>query len=397
MLVAVLGGVFLKGFREAINLSVVVVGAYLLLNLIVVAVGLYQAVTNPQTIANWQAALFTNYGNPLLMIGVALLVFPRLALGVSGFETGVSVMPLVRGEEGDDPQHPAGRIRNTKKLLTSAALIMSFYLITTSFITVVLIPPKEFRAGGAANGRALAYLAHEYLGGAFGTVYDLSTIAILAFAGASAMAGLLNVVPRYLPRYGMAPEWGRAVRPLVLVYTAIAFAITVIFNANVDAQGGAYATGVLVIMTSAAFAVILSARRRGSQVGASRLQPCDAGLRLHHRSQRHRAPRRHQDRLLLHRFDHRRLARLSGAALARASAGAYRAGREGPEVRRGGEPRETRYTSSPTAAATLTTPKSTPGSSRSSASTTASQRTCRSCSWRSTWKTPRSSRRKCWR
>jgi len=267
LLVAVLGGVFLKGFREAINLAVVVVGVYLLLNLIVVGMGLYQAATNPQSIVDWQAALFNNYGNPLVMVGVALLVFPRLALGVSGFETGVSVMPLVRGEEGDDPERPVGRIRNTKKLLTTAALIMSIYLITTSFITVVLIPAKEFEIGGGANGRALAYLAHEHLGSAFGTIYDVSTIVILAFAGASAMAGLLNVVPRYLPRYGMAPEWGRTVRPLVLIYTAIAFAITIIFNANVDAQGGAYATGVLVIMTSAAFAVTLSARRRGSQRG----------------------------------------------------------------------------------------------------------------------------------
>src|SRR5215213_1300800 len=259
LLVAVLGAVFLKGFREAINLAVLIVGAYLLLNLVVVAVGLYLAVTNPASIADWQHKLFADYGNPLVMMGVALLLFPKLALGISGFETGVSVMPLVRGDPDDDPEHPEGRIRNTRKLLMSAGLIMSFYLITTSFITVVLIPAKEFETGGSANGRALAYLAHEHLGSAFGTLYDLSTIVILAFAGASALAGLLNVVPRYLPRYGMAPEWGRAVRPLVLIYTAIALAITVIFNANVDAQGGAYATGVLVIMTSAAFAVMLSA------------------------------------------------------------------------------------------------------------------------------------------
>jgi hypothetical protein len=262
LLVAVLGGVFLKGFREAINLAVVIVGVYLALNLVVVAVGLYEVVTNPGSVADWQNALFGSYGSPLAMAGVALLLFPKLALGVSGFETGVSVIPLVRGGSGDDSEHPAGRIRNTKKLLTSAGLIMSFYLITTSYITVVLIPAREFQPGGAANGRALAYLAHLYLGNAFGTLYDLSTIAILAFAGASAIAGLLNIVPRYLPRYGMAPEWGRAMRPLVLVCIAIAFAITIIFDASVDAQAGAYATGVLVIMTSAAFAVMLSARRR---------------------------------------------------------------------------------------------------------------------------------------
>jgi len=259
LLVAILGGVFLKGFKEAINTAVVVVGAYLLLNLIVVGVGFYEVMTQPQSFADWQGKLFADYGNPLIMIGVALLVFPKLALGISGFETGVSVMPLVRGEEGDDPEHPVGRIRNTHKLLTTAGLIMSFYLITTSFITVVLIPAKQFESGGSANGRALAYLAHEHLGSAFGTAYDISTIVILAFAGASAMAGLLNIVPRYLPRYGMAPEWGRTVRPLVLIYTAIAFAIIIIFNASVDAQAGAYATGVLVIMTSAAFAVMLSA------------------------------------------------------------------------------------------------------------------------------------------
>ncbi|MEU3827830.1 APC family permease [Streptomyces sp. SID161] len=261
LLVALLGGVFLKGFLEAIGVAVALVGLYLALNVVVVIVGLYHVVTAGHVITDWSTALTAEHGNVFVMIGVALIVFPKLALGLSGFETGVAVMPHVQGDPGDTEERPAGRIRDTKKLLTTAALIMSCFLIATSFITTLLIPEKEFKTGGQANGRALAYLSHEYLGSAFGTVYDVSTIAILWFAGASAMAGLLNLMPRYLPRYGMAPHWARAVRPMVIVFTLVAFLVTWIFDANVDKQGGAYATGVLVLISSAAIAVTIAARK----------------------------------------------------------------------------------------------------------------------------------------
>jgi hypothetical protein len=193
-----------------------------------------------------------------MMIGISMLLFPKLALGMSGFETGVAVMPLVKGDPDEAPENPVGRIRNTRKLLITAAVIMSVFLLATSFLTSVCIPAKEFGENGAANGRAISFLAHHHLGHTFGSVYDASSILILWFAGASAMTGLLNLVPRYLPRYGMAPDWARATRPLVVFFTSVAFIVTWWFKADVDAQGGAYATGVLVLMTSAALACTLS-------------------------------------------------------------------------------------------------------------------------------------------
>lgn len=265
VLIALLGAVFLKGFLEAIGVAVILVGLYLGLNAVVVVAGLWHLATETHVMADWADALTAEHGSALAMVGVALLVFPKLALGLSGFETGVAVMPHIEGDPGDTEERPAGRIRGAKKLLTTAAVIMSVFLIITSFITTLLIPAEAFEPGGSANGRALAYLAHEYLGSAFGTVYDVSTIAILWFAGASAMAGLLNLMPQYLPRYGMAPHWARAVRPMVLVFTLVAFLVTWIFNADVDAQGGAYATGVLVLISSAAIAVTIAAHRAGQR------------------------------------------------------------------------------------------------------------------------------------
>ncbi|MEP7212075.1 MAG: amino acid transporter [Acidobacteriota bacterium] len=292
LLVGLLGAVFLKGFKEAIGIAVVLVAVYLFLNVITIGAGIYQITLQPELLNDWKSAVFATktsngIGGIVAVVGISLLVFPRLALGLSGFETGVAVMPLVKSPN---------RIENTRKLLMTAAIIMSFMLISSSMITSVLIPQAEFcpridcglasdlertpsfcpcsesdaasaivKEPGRANGRALAFIAHEYLGEIFGTIYDLSTVLILWFAGASAMAGLLNIVPRYLPRYGMAPEWARATRPLVIVFTGICFAVTIIFRADVDAQGGAYATGVLFLMSSAAVAVTLSAWKHASR------------------------------------------------------------------------------------------------------------------------------------
>jgi hypothetical protein len=258
ILLAILAGVFLKGFREAIGLAVGIVALYLVLNAVLLVEAFRQVLLHPEALLRWKQALLTSHGNPMGMLIAAALLFPKLALGLSGFETGVAVMPLVKGSPSDSYEAPVGRIGSTRKLLLTAALIMSGFLIASSFVTAVLIPPEAYAAGGAANGRALAYLAHQFLGEAFGTVYDVSTIVILWFAGASAMAGLLNLVPRYLPPYGMAPEWARATRPLVLVFTQIGVAVTIIFEASVDAQGGAYATGVLFLMTSASIAVTIA-------------------------------------------------------------------------------------------------------------------------------------------
>ena len=283
-LIAVLGIIFLRGFKEAIGIAVALVAVYLLLNTVVISFGVFELATHPYHFPEWKQALFKHpsvNGHAWLIVGVSLMLFPKLALGLSGFETGVAVMPLVKGDddlneddwaniestrtgrvEGKAQILLRGRIRNAKKLLRTAAVIMSVLLIGSSFVTSILIPAEKFAEGGEANGRAISYLAHHFFGDIFGTVYDLSTILILWFAGASAMAGLLSIVPRYLPRYGMAPEWARAARPLVIVIIVIAGAVTLIFKADVDLQGGAYATGVLVLMTSAAIAVTLAARKK---------------------------------------------------------------------------------------------------------------------------------------
>ena len=286
ILLVLLGGVFLKGFSEVIGLAVALVAVYLTLNLVVIGSGLTYLARHPEAIADWwqmvQAGDWKLADNPVKGTGygaialVCLLFFPKLALGLSGFETGVAVMPLIMGDASDSADHPTGRIRNARKLLISAAAIMSVYLLGSSMVVSTLIPAEELQVGGAAANRALAYLAHgegnfplcPMFGEVFGTIYDISTVLILWFAGASAMSGLLNLVPRYLPRYGMAPEWAKNIRALVVMFTFVNILVTAIFKADVNEQGGAYATGVLVLISSACVATVIDLyrKRQGSKM-----------------------------------------------------------------------------------------------------------------------------------
>jgi hypothetical protein len=263
VILVVLAVVFLAGFREAIGLASFAAIPYLALNVIVLARGLWEVATHPALVANWRAAL-TAQGDFSMLAAGAALVFPKLALGMSGFETGVSVMPLIDGGEADrgyDPRcgrAPKGRVANTRKLLLTAAAIMSAMLLLSSIVTTLLIAPADYQLSGKASGRAIAFLAHTYIGPGFGTLYDFSTILILGLAGASAMAGLLQLIPRFLPRFGMAPRWVALSRPLVVVILAVSLVVTWVFGADVEAQSGAYATGVLVLILSAAVAATLA-------------------------------------------------------------------------------------------------------------------------------------------
>jgi hypothetical protein len=117
-LLALLAAVFLRGFKEAIGVAVAIVAVYLSLNAVVVVEGTVQVFTHTVAVSVWSTALWTSHGDPLMVIALALLVFPKLALGLSGFETGVAVMPQVRGDEDDTEENPAGRIRGTRRMLT---------------------------------------------------------------------------------------------------------------------------------------------------------------------------------------------------------------------------------------------------------------------------------------
>jgi hypothetical protein len=275
-----------RGFnRNVIGLAVPLVGLYLLLNALVIGAGLLYLLQNPERLTEWLAQLrqgtwqvrglrweAEGWGAVAL---VSVLFLPHLALGLSGFEMSMIVMPQVQGRSGEDERHPRGRIRNTRKLLIVAALVMSVYLLGASLVTALLIPAEQFGTGGQATNRALAYLASggplaggpgpatlgPLFGPTFGAVYDLCTITLLCLAGTSIMTALASLLPRFLLRFGMELKWANRWGVLFMAFALINLLVTLYFRASVREQRGAYATGVLALILCACAVSYVDRRR----------------------------------------------------------------------------------------------------------------------------------------
>ena len=285
--------VFFRGYtRGFVRLAVVTVVIFLALTFTVVGSGAIYLAQNPHLIERWWADVLagnwgagqparTEAGNLSAwdLLRACVPLFPYLALGLSGFEMTLMAMPLIRGRADDSPDRPRGRIRMTRVLLVVAALTMCTYLLASTLLTTVLIPPAAQTTDGQAKYRSLAYLAHggtladgtsaaainPAFGLAFGTIYDISTVAILALAGLSFAMTLSAWIPPYLHRLGMEFNWSMRLGVLVYLFTAVKFAVTIYYGADVDAHRAAYLTSVLAVFGFAALAAAIDVwqKRRG--------------------------------------------------------------------------------------------------------------------------------------
>jgi hypothetical protein len=276
-----------RGFtRKFIRLAAVVVGVYLLLTAVVVGSGLVYLLREPTTLRDWLEGVrlhqsFAGTGEGIGSLALAVLVvtlsyFPRMALGLSGFELSMTSAPLVRGQDDDNPEAPRGRVRNTRKMLVAAALVMSVFILGSVLVVTLLVPEDALQEGQPAGYRALAYLAHggpmakgeeatalnPLFGPWFGTLYDASSVLILCLAGASVTIGMRDLVPHFLARFGMQLQWAHKVGVILHLFNVVILVVVLVFRASVPAQQWAYATSVLALLTGAAVAAFLDVKAR---------------------------------------------------------------------------------------------------------------------------------------
>ncbi|VTR97285.1 Putative amino acid transporter OS=Streptomyces ambofaciens ATCC 23877 GN=SAMR0252 PE=4 SV=1 [Gemmata massiliana] len=286
------GLLFFRGYtRNFIRLAALTVLVYLAMTLVVIGSGVAYLVDHPKLIASWWADVWSGNWKPGAeapspggwgaLLGACIPLVPALCLGLSGFELTLMAMPLVRGRAGDDPERPHGVIRNTRLLLTLAAVTMSAYLLTSTLVTTVLIPPGAQEVNGQAKYRSLAYLAHggtlsdgqpatemnPVLGLTFGTAYDAATVAILALAGLSFALTLASWIPPYLNRLGMEFSWSVKLGVLAYLFLALKFVLIAYYATDIDAHRAAYLTAVLALFAFAALAATVDVWQRRAARG----------------------------------------------------------------------------------------------------------------------------------
>jgi hypothetical protein len=268
--------------------AAVVVVLYLALNaVVIVSAATYLAGDGRPVIEEWLKSARTDLraaegptDNHLLiawrLMRLALVAFPYVALGLSGFELSMAVAPFVEGKTDDDPEHPRGRIRNMRKLLVTAALLMSCAIASSITVAATLIPSPEFQERGTAVHRALAYLAHggrlsnglpgstlnRFFGPEFGTLYDACTVLILCLAGACVAIALRDYVPEYLKRFGMEMEWAHRLGIKMRFFNVLVLIVVFLFHAHISSLQWVYATSVLVLLSGGSFAALADLRRR---------------------------------------------------------------------------------------------------------------------------------------
>lgn len=272
---------FTRGFLMIAAAAVII---YVSLTTIIVASGLNYLWQHPEIWREWWSELIASSGThrtsgPIATVGALALtmlwVFPQMAIGLGGFELAMTITPLVRGNGSAAMTTPLAQARNTRKLLITAAFVMSALILGATTVSTLLIPGKALSDGGSAQSRTLAYLGHggilsdgvpanemnHFFGPSFGNLYDFSTILMLSLAGASVIVGLRRLLPHYLSRLGMEIEWAGRTGSTMLLLDGVILAITIIFQASLASQQWAYATSVLMLLMGAALATSLDAAR----------------------------------------------------------------------------------------------------------------------------------------
>jgi hypothetical protein len=303
LLILVVGFIAARAFRRGVTrglvrMAVVSVVAYLAVVGVVVGCGVVYLARHPELVEAWWAAVQGGAWQPGDAAGPALgwgplvlasaALFPRLALGLSGYELALTSMPLVRGFGSDTTENPRGRIRNTRILLSVAAVVMSVLLFASTLVTTILVPADALVTDGRAANRALAYLAHgqplaagldaadvcPLFGPWLGAAYDLAAVAVLTLSGIVVMVGMRHLIPPYLYRLGMDWKWSQRWGVVAVLFGFVKLGVTYAYDADPDAQRSAYLTGVLSVFTGASVAAVLDVwkKRAGRWVGF-RLSP----------------------------------------------------------------------------------------------------------------------------